>query len=346
MSETNINESGDESAMHYRPERRRRPSRSSRSGRHTRRGTSRQHETIGERVNRQFVLAGAICIAMILIVAAYMLGRQQALSKAAALSKPSKSPVSATLPSALPDSAPVLDKQGQDALIQAIKAREEGNFANFLEMMDALFQEGQTPAWHDLLMAKARLAEADASTAADLISKMLSKPLPPDPAFAEFSSSMSLTYGDAPRALFELEESLAVNPSSWSLRLAKAESLRKSGKPAEGLNAMLEAELFADSPWAISILRLKSLLAGVEAGHPASLERIKQGLAQQPDAAHWQIAGAAAALAENDKSTASALLQSARRSMDAQLYGYFLSDTVFDFHRMDSDLAPLLQAAP
>lgn len=320
--------------------RRLRSSRSSRSNSHSRKNGSRRHETIGERINRQFLIAGGFCIFIILIAAAYLLGRQQGIaktekSKPALLSTSTEAEAISTASASLP----TLDHEQLAALTKAIELLKNGDLAASAAAIEALQREEPTSAALDLLLAKIRFAEGNVLASTMLMEAIADKPKPIDPSYLEVEVALWLADGDDRRALSALDEALEQNPASWQIRLFKAETLRKTGKLVEGFVLMREAFLFADSEPVSATLRLKQLLAGVEAQDQPTLELINQGLKQVPDAAHWQIAAAAVALSHGEKPLAVALLRSAKNCLDADLYHYFISDTVFDLHRLDSSLS-------
>lgn len=303
---------------------------------------ARKHETIGERVNRQFLQAGTICISVVLIAAAYLLGREHAVKTASPAATVSQSAAKEPIAATSTATKPALD-EGQLAALDAASAKRlEGDVQGFIESLNSMAVDSPTPAWLNFERARAARQTGDRLTALSLLSQTAGKPLPPDPKIAEFEATLRLEGGDYQRSTMLLDEALLGNPGSWQLRLTKSDIVRKSGKLAEGFQLARQARLYGDEPWAKFVLDVKYHLAGVEAGDAAILEAIDEGLTSSPELLLWQIAGAAAALTRDDSAQGQALLTKARSHLDPALYLYFTSDTAFDFFRLDPRFADLL----
>ncbi len=296
----------------------------------------KRRQTLSETLNRHFMMASIVCMALVGIFAAYLAGEINGKKQAATAF--TAAPDNLDEPPELVKFDPE-DAEAAAALQNVIDKFADNDSAAALAALEQVDTKYHSSPWY-----------LDARTRAKFAADDLLGALADAQELAETAGSMDayvllsrIRYqgGDVDRAISLAEEAVRLEPLNWEAHYRLAEILRDEGQLSEGLASLHKAQQLVWQDWVQPIVDTKWQLAQLEAGtlkvEWADVAAADDGVSGE----QLMVAGLAAAM-DDDRAQAAALLARAKGTLASAQFKYYVSDPAFDLYRMDSGLAQLL----
>ncbi len=304
------------------------------------RGYRRKSKSSGssrpQKLNRIFTVVSAVLGGILLLVVAFVAGRNSAGS---ALQAPvDGSPSASAQP--LPAQAAATEST-REAIELALRHYKQGSIPEAIEVLTLHTAQGHPSV--QMLLARIEGDRGNAVEATNWISPDLTRGSRQYDMLL-LKAELLAASGGHQAAFVEYEQAAQLAPLEARVFLSWGQALRDYGRTREAMQRLEQASLRTRNASEDIVVQSRILLARTELENADSLKtEAAPLLAAQPADPLWQLAMASVALRENDTETAADLLRGAKTRLPAALYSELVTDPAFAPHLHDPAMRGLLQ---